>query len=295
MGAIRVLDTGATESDTPCPTLVLAPDGPAVIEHYAALIELLRPDMRIVLFDFPGFGFSLPSCGYGHTVDEGARVILAVLDALSLPRAALAFSCANGFYALRAATLAPHRIACLVLSQTPCVDDMRAWSTRVVPAPVKTAVVGQWITWWGKHANARLWYKIALPSRSPVLPALQNVATDAIAAGGCYCLASVVQGMSASLPQAAAAAAAAAAAPAQSSLAVPPALPVHCIWGGKDRSHTGTPATSIVATVPHAQVVHWPECGHCPDLEQTTRWVELVRPWVLAAWASRASQVPAKL
>jgi pimeloyl-ACP methyl ester carboxylesterase len=284
-GNVRVLDTGITPNK---PTLVLAPDGPAVIEHYASLIDRLRHYMRIVVFDFPGFGFSMPSATYGHSVDEGALVILDILEALALPKASLAFSCSNGFYALRAASLAPHRIACLVLSQTPCVDDMRKWSTRVVPAPVPTPVIGQLVTWWGRRANANLWYKIALPSKSPMLPVLQQVATTAIDEGGCYCLASVVQGMAASLP-APSAATTPSVTPAATKLTVPVSLPVHCIWGGKDRSHAGTPSTSILATVPHAEVVHWPDCGHCPDLEYTSQWVELVRPWVLTAWEKTPS------
>jgi len=54
--------------------------------------------------------FSMPLATYGHSVDEGAHVILAVLEALALP--------VFMRYEHKAA-LAPHRIACLVLSQTP--------------------------------------------------------------------------------------------------------------------------------------------------------------------------------
>ena len=66
--SIRVLDSG---SGKPC--IVFVPDGPNVIEHYERLSELLAPDYRVVCFDMPGFGFSLPSSSYTHSLDQGAR------------------------------------------------------------------------------------------------------------------------------------------------------------------------------------------------------------------------------
>lgn len=55
-GLLRVLDTGGPKNP-----LLIVPDGPCVIEHYADLIDLLSPDFRVVCFDLPGFGFSYPS------------------------------------------------------------------------------------------------------------------------------------------------------------------------------------------------------------------------------------------
>nr|CUV31987.1 protein of unknown function [Ralstonia solanacearum] len=95
-GRVRVHDSGSTK-----PCVVMAPDGPNTIEHYARLIELLSPALRVVCFDMPGFGYSIPAPRYSHTLDEGARAILDVLDRLNIGRATLAFSCANGLYAVR--------------------------------------------------------------------------------------------------------------------------------------------------------------------------------------------------
>ena len=102
VGAVRVFDTQSSE-----PCVVFVPDGPNVIEHYAALFNLLSQQLRVVCFDMPGFGFSLPEPTYTHSLDQGARAVIGVLDALDIERATLAFSCANGFYALRAAQLSP--------------------------------------------------------------------------------------------------------------------------------------------------------------------------------------------
>ncbi len=114
VGVVRVYDSGSTK-----PCVVMVPDGPNVIEHYESLIGLLSPHWRVVCFDMPGFGHSLPRDDYEHLLDQGARAVLGVLDGLDIATTTLAFSCANGFYALRTAVLAPQRISRLaMLSQT---------------------------------------------------------------------------------------------------------------------------------------------------------------------------------
>src|SRR5688572_279329 len=49
-GRVRLLD-----SRTPGPVVVLVPDGPNVIEHYAGLMSKLAESCRVVCFDMPGF------------------------------------------------------------------------------------------------------------------------------------------------------------------------------------------------------------------------------------------------
>ncbi|UUZ75615.1 alpha/beta hydrolase [Polaromonas sp. P1(28)-13] len=103
-GTIRVFDSGG---DKPC--VVMAPDGPNVLEHYQGLFALLAPQVRVVCFDMPGFGFSAPSAAYDHSLEQGAAAILSVLDQLNIAKATLALSCANGFYAMRVAQRAASR------------------------------------------------------------------------------------------------------------------------------------------------------------------------------------------
>jgi pimeloyl-ACP methyl ester carboxylesterase len=59
VGALRLFD-----SRTSRPCVVLVPDGPNVIEHYEGLIGRLAHHVRVVCFDMPGFGFSLPQPNY---------------------------------------------------------------------------------------------------------------------------------------------------------------------------------------------------------------------------------------
>lgn len=164
-GAVRVFDSAAGK-----PCVVFVPDGPNVIEHYGRLIELLAPHVRVVCFDMPGFGHSLPSRRYRHSLDQGAAAVLGVLDTLDIQSATLAFSCANGFYALRAAQTAPGRISGLVLAQTPSLDAMHRWVERIIPRPITIPVAGQIAAWLFRRKAASSWYRAALPKTTPAQP-----------------------------------------------------------------------------------------------------------------------------
>lgn len=254
VGAVRAFDS---QSAKPC--VVLVPDGPNVIEHYDALFTLLSQQLRVVCFDMPGFGFSLPEPTYAHSLNQGASAVIGVMDALQIQRATLAFSCANGFYALRTAQLAPHRIAGLFLSQTPSLQAMHAWAGRVIPWPIRVPVLGQTVGWLARHKAAHTWYDIALPRTTDREP-FRRMARDALASGACFCLASVVQGL------------------ARQSLPTLDSLEVPCsmIWGGKDHSHRPTRAESLLECIPTAKIVRFEDCGHFPDLEHPTYYSELL-------------------
>jgi pimeloyl-ACP methyl ester carboxylesterase len=253
-GSLRLFDSASAK-----PCVVFVPDGPNVIEHYAALTRILAPDLRVVCFDMPGFGFSLPGRSYRHSLDQGASAILAVLDHLQIARATLAFSCANGFYALRAARMAAPRISSLFLSQTPSLAAMHAWTDRVIPWPLRVPLLGQTLAWLSRHKAAHGWYDIALPKTTDREP-FRQPARQALAAGGCFCLAGVVQGLS------------------RESAASMQGVSTPCtmIWGEKDRSHRYTKAESLLECVPHAEIVRFADCGHFPDLEQPERYAKLL-------------------
>ena len=153
--------------------MVPVPDGPNVIEHDEHVAALLITDYRLVSFDMPGFGLSLPSVGYRHGLDQGAMAVLDVLDALGIGQATLAFSCAHGFYVVQG--LLREDASALQVAHTPCT----------------------------------------------------------------------------------------------------------MVWGGLDRSHCATDARSVLDCVPHAQIVHFGDCGHFPDLEQPKRYATLLREHVL--------------
>ncbi len=253
-GRIRVRDTGGKG-----PVVVMVPDGPNVIEHHAEVIDLLAPRARVVCFDMPGFGFSAPRAGYGHTLEQGSAAILAVLDALEIREATLAFSCANGFYAIAAAKQAPARIRRLLLAQTPGVSAMPAWTKRNVPVPIRLPVVGQALNRAVRRKLAHTWYGMAMPDK-PQRAEFRRTAAQALAHGACFCLAGVVQGLSG----------------ADAGVLAGAKQPATLLWGDADRSHKHTRAESLHELLPHAQIRHLPDCGHFPDLEQPRAYAELV-------------------
>ena len=253
-GAIRVFDSGG---DKPC--IVLSPDGPNVIEHYEDVIELLAPHFRVLCFDMPGFGFSAPGSAYDHSLQRGATVMRELMDQLGVAKATIALSCANGFYAIRLAQLAPQRVERLVLSQTPSLQAMHRWTDRVVPKVLKVPLLGQVLSRVFRQKMATAWYHVALPKTTPAAP-FNNVARRALRCGGCFSLAGVVQGLSRE----------------PAGAARLQGVPYTVLWGTQDRSHRFTSPTAILDDVPHAQIIVLSDCGHFPDLESPQRFVQAV-------------------
>ncbi|MDR7308451.1 alpha/beta hydrolase [Rhodoferax saidenbachensis] len=250
--AIRVFDSGG---DKPC--LVLSPDGPNVIEHYAAVIALLTQHYRVLCFDMPGFGFSAPGSTYDHSLQRGAKAMLELMDQLGVAKATLALSCANGFYAIRVAQMAPQRVERLVLSQTPSLAAMHRWTDRVVPKVLKLPLLGQLLSRVFRQKMATAWYRIALPKTTNAEP-FRSVSHRALRCGGCFSLAGVVQGLLREPGDAARL----------------HGVPCTVLWGTQDRSHKFTEPRAILHDVPHAQVVVLDNCGHFPDLEDPQRFVQ---------------------
>jgi pimeloyl-ACP methyl ester carboxylesterase len=254
VGPVRMYDSGSVK-----PCVVMVPDGPNVIEHHERLIGLLSTRLRVVCFDMPGFGFSYPQPSYAHTLEQGANAIFGVLDAIEVERATLAFSCANGFYAMRAAQVAPARIAGLVLSQTPSFVAMRAWTDRVIPWPLRVPVIGQVAAWLTRKKAAHGWYRIALPATTDPEP-FRETALHALDDGACFCLAGIVQGL------------------AREDVAVLSGLTAPCtmVWGAQDRSHKHTEPSSLRGCIPQAEIIEFDECGHFPELEAPDRYAEIL-------------------
>ncbi len=252
-GRIRVFDSGGQG-----PAVVMVPDGPNVVEHHLPVIEALRAHARVICFDLPGFGQSQPAAAYRHRLQDGAATVIAVMDALEVREAALHFSCSNGLYAIATAKLAPQRIRRLLLCQTPSMQAMREWIPRNVPKPLQIPVVGQLLMRGARRKFAKVWYDIALPDPA-TRPKFLHTADHSLTHGGCFCLASVVQGLSG----------------AQDSELNGVKQPVTMLWGDRDRSHRRTRADSLLDLLPQADIIHFPECGHFPDLEQPQRYIDI--------------------
>jgi pimeloyl-ACP methyl ester carboxylesterase len=241
------------------PALVMTPDCPCVIEHYRAIQDELGKHRRVVCFDMPGFGFSRAGSGYDYGVDHGAQIVLELMDALDIRAATLAFSCANGFYALAAARKAPARVERLVLSQTPSIAQMRIWGDRQVPAILRVPRLGQLTMRVLRRPAARYWYRLAVAKdRSP--RELQRIADEALRTGGDYRLADMVQGLL----------------PTQDADIDGTTAPTTILWGTLDRSHGRARPDTLRDHVPHARSFRFDDTGHFPDLEAPDRFIRHV-------------------
>jgi pimeloyl-ACP methyl ester carboxylesterase len=260
-GVLRVLDTGGTKQP-----LLIVPDGPCVIEHYTDSIDLLSSNFRVVCFDLPGFGFSYPALSYDFSVSQTAEAVVELMDLLDLRSAVLSFTCANGFFALYIAKHYPSRVSHLILGQTPCFQAMRDWKDRIIPKIIQVPYVGQAImAGFARKASAG-WYDVALPSDSTQKTQFVELADRSLKSGGCFCLASLVQGLSrtrdAELGEV--------------------KVPTLSIYGNKDRSHRHTDFTSLRVHAPKAETIEFQGCGHFPDLERPQEYARQIERFVNA-------------
>jgi pimeloyl-ACP methyl ester carboxylesterase len=260
-GIVRALDTGSGK-----PPLLIVPDGPCVIEHYADLIDLLAADFRVVCFDLPGFGFSYPALGFDFSISQTAETVVEVMDLLEIPFAVLAFTCANSFFALYVAKNYPNRVSHLVLGQTPSFQSMRQWNDRIIPKILHVPYIGQLIVAGLTRKVSAGWYDVALPPSHECKAQFVQHADHALKSGGCFCLASLVQGLSQT----------------QDTEIKEVSAPTLLIYGNKDRSHRYTDFATLRDHAPNAEIILFQGCGHFPDLERPQEYAKHIKSFVNA-------------
>ncbi|MEP1489242.1 MAG: alpha/beta hydrolase [Algibacter sp.] len=253
-GNIRVLDSLGDK-----PIIINVPDGPNVIEHHKELITKLSNNFRVICFEFPGIGFSYPNSNYDYSFPNASKLIINLMDILKIEKAALAFSCSNGFYAIKTAELFPLRVNRLFLSQTPSLQAMNKWTESAIPKLLKIPIIGQIANIFSEKKFAKIWYKYALPKHTDISK-YQNKALKALGNGGCFCLSSLVQGLKKET---------------NSTLKVLE-TPATLVWGSKDFTHKNTNKLSITKHLPNCEIIEFDNCGHFPELEDTDRYVNLI-------------------
>lgn len=253
-GNLRVLDTQGYK-----PVIINVPDGPNVIEHHEELIKGLATRFRVICFEFPGFGFSYPSSQYDYSLHKSADLLLNLMDILKVDKAALSFSCSNGFYAMKAIEKTPERFNHLFLAQTPSMHAMRNWAANTIPSVLTLPVIGQLANSFLEKKFARSWYKYALPKGADVSDYKER-ALYALNNGGCFCLSGLVQGLRKD---------------SDSELNVT-GVPATMVWGSKDFTHTKTDSQSIRTHLPGCEIIAFDHCGHFPELEDTKNYVSLL-------------------
>lgn len=264
---MRVIETPAgpmsvrdTRGDGPVVAFAVA--SPCVTTHYEAVLDALRADHRVIVFDMPGFGFSPPRADYDHGLRAGGTAIAGLLEALALRDVTLVANSVNGLYGLAASQLSD-RLGRLLLVQTPSAETMKAWFGRITQPILHRRLLGQFINFTSRDRFPPLWYRIVLsdPERRE---AFITPAMNALKQGACYCFASFVHGMRDLDPS-------------DPLLTADPALPVDLVWGGADRTHRSTQPEAIRQHAPQAEILRVPEAGHYPDLEDPEAFARLLR------------------
>ncbi len=254
-GKIRVFDTKEDK-----PVIINVPDGPNFIEHQSELLQQLSKNYRVVCFEYPGMGFSFPNAKFDYSFDNGARLLLQIMDLLKIEKAALLFSCSNGFYALNAASLDPERFLHVFIAQTPSMAAMTAWTKNAIPNLLQTPIVGQVANLLMDKKFAKIWYKYSLPKTSAHRAPFRAKSIATLNNGGCFCLSSLVQGLKKE----------------QNKPLLVENVKVTLVWGAQDFTHKKTDKSSILQHATSCEIIEFAQCGHFPELEQTSKFVQLV-------------------
>jgi pimeloyl-ACP methyl ester carboxylesterase len=113
---VHVRDVGPRTDPSP---IVLLHGTGASLHTWEGWVAALQGQHRVITLDLPGFGLTGPFTGQyppdDYRGDTLARFVLDVLDTLKLPRVVLGGNSLGGEVAWRLATLAPQRVARLVL------------------------------------------------------------------------------------------------------------------------------------------------------------------------------------
>jgi pimeloyl-ACP methyl ester carboxylesterase len=246
------------------PTLVISPDPPVMIEHYNELIDrLTNSGYRVIIFEMPGFGFSLPKLGFNFRLESITFDIVSLLTQLDIGPYFLMFPCVPGFVAVHIADRFPNLIAGLVLVQLPNQQQAYAWRDLRDPKGIlQTPVIGQVALQILKKRRMKDWYAASLGNKDMVR-AFTETSTCGLNHGACFCLASGFQRLLNDLPE-----------------WKPLDKPTLILWGGIDKTHKHTNMSSTKELVVNATYIEMMGSGHFPDLEESEKVIEFLNDFI---------------
>ena len=182
------------------------------------------------------------------------------MEILKIENTSLLFSCSNGYYALKAAMISSDKFKHVFISQTPSIHSIVEWTKNSIPSILKIPIIGQLTNNILIEKFSNVWYDVALPRESGFKNDFKSKAHQSIKQGACFCLSSLVQGLSKE----------------KTSTLNIENTNVTLVWGGKDYSHRKTSKESIKDHVNNCEIIEFKECGHFPELENSEKFVKLV-------------------
>lgn len=120
------LDTNYHDVGVGAPVVLLHGSGPGVSAwtNWKRVISELATDFRVIAPDMAGFGYTERNPDLTYDIKLWVKHLIALLDALELPRVSLVGNSFGGSLALAAAARFPERFSRLVLMGTPCDEFM---------------------------------------------------------------------------------------------------------------------------------------------------------------------------
>jgi pimeloyl-ACP methyl ester carboxylesterase len=238
--------TGYTEDGDPDgrPALLLLHAWAESRYSFARLVPLLPPWLRTIAVDLRGHGDGdKPPTGYG--LASLAADVVAAMDALDLPSAVLVGSSSGGYVAQQVAGDAPRRVAGLVLAGAP--RDLRghpsfADEIAALTDPVDRDWARRFVTGLTRAQSLPGWYVEHRVADALRLPAATWRAT--------------FEGLCASEP------------PTERG---PIAVPALVVSGEDDELLDLGQTAALVADLPGARWLRYPDTGHCVLWEQPAR------------------------
>ncbi len=137
---------------------------------------------------------------------------------------------------------------------------MVKWTNGNIPSILRYPIIGQIVNSVLEKKLTKIWYKYALPKETDKSTYV-NTAILSLKNGGCFCLSGLVQGLEKE---------------SMSKLNVM-GVPSTIIWGTKDYTHRKTDNKSILEHLPNCEIIEFENCGHFPELEDTNRYVDLLK------------------
>ncbi len=245
-------------------TIVIAPDSPVTMEAYTELVDKLSKHHRVVLFETPAFGFSVPKPSFDFAFEAWTETIAEFLRRLNLGPYVLAIPCVAGLSGIAIARRYPEMVEGIVSTQTPNWAQQRAWvrswdnvgARGVMTWPFWSQLLG----FWAKKRVTHLCHNIITLQRRDEL---MKISRDTLHQGANNPLMSACQCYLTVRP------------PGWLGAARQPAI---SIWGTGDRSHVrcGTDRRTVREYLPNAELVDFDDAGHFLEAEVPDKFAQVV-------------------
>lgn len=234
------------------PTIVLNTDPPLTIECYDQTIAELSRYFRVVVFEIPGFGFSLPKrWDFRYDFDSITAMLIEFLIRLNSGPYILSFPCLLGFCAIKIASLRPELVSHMVLNQVPTWEGALEWKKgRDSQGILDIPVVGQVALHLLKRKRSHSWFNLVIADSQMAHKLAENTLWS-YQLGACFSLASCFQFyLKAEPPD-----------------LEPVKQPSLIIWGECDGSHQKTDKSLTRQLTLDSQEVYLKNAGHSPEVE----------------------------